>query len=116
MGWEPLGNDGARGEYSVAHEGEDSIFVEVKSPGWEGELGLEERLAGRTKKPKYIVGEGTGGPLHRNPQCTEEALAASFRMILWASDLLSYHCTRVVNVDAEAAGLNCSRHGTHRLR
>jgi hypothetical protein len=60
--WEPLGNNGKRGEYSVTHNGVDVIFVEVKSPGWEGELTPQERLAGRTKKPKYIPEERRGGP------------------------------------------------------
>jgi hypothetical protein len=40
--------------------GTGAVFTEVKSPGWEGELTQAERLAGRTKLPKYI--EGDGGP------------------------------------------------------
>lgn len=35
-----------------------NIFVEVKSPGWEGELADAERKAGRTKEPKYRNGDG----------------------------------------------------------
>jgi hypothetical protein len=33
------------------------VFVEVKSPGWEGELSDTERAAGRTRRPKYLHAE-----------------------------------------------------------
>jgi len=55
--WEPPGLNGRVGEYLVATP-EKSVFVEVKSPGWEGELSDGERRAGRTKQPKYQQGEG----------------------------------------------------------
>jgi hypothetical protein len=35
----------------------EPIFVEVKGPGWKGELSQEERLTGRKDLPKYINGD-----------------------------------------------------------
>lgn len=55
--WEPPCPLGI-GEYLVTSpEGQD-VFIELKSPGWEGELTEEERKAGRTKLPKYLEGDG----------------------------------------------------------
>jgi hypothetical protein len=56
--WEPAGLNGKIGEYLVGAPEGQGIFVEVKSPGWEGELSDAERQAGRTKQPKYRNGEG----------------------------------------------------------
>lgn len=53
--WEPPGLNGRVGEYLV---GSPQIFVEVKSPGWEGQLSDAARRAGRTMLPKYRNGEG----------------------------------------------------------
>jgi hypothetical protein len=61
--WEPLCNNATKGEYSIAQNEQDVIFVEVKSPGWEGELDPQERRTGRTKQPKYMPEERRGGPL-----------------------------------------------------
>src|SRR5208282_3828461 len=48
-GWEPVGARGVRGEGEFLVTGPSGIstFVEVKSPGWEGELSQEERISGR---------------------------------------------------------------------
>lgn len=57
--WKPTGRPPKEGEFCIAcacASGRE-IFVEVKGPGWESELSSEERLAGRTEKPKYIDGE-----------------------------------------------------------
>lgn len=55
--WEPPCPLG-KGEYLVTSpEGQD-VFVELKSPGWEGELTDEERKNGRTKLPKFRNGDG----------------------------------------------------------
>lgn len=51
--WEPPGNDKFIGEFSVQVLPLTPIFVEIKSPGWEGELTNEERAAGRAKQEKY---------------------------------------------------------------
>ena len=59
--WEPLGNGEKKGECSITQNGKDVIFVEVKSPGWEGVLDPLERDQGRKSKPKYIPGEHRHG-------------------------------------------------------
>jgi hypothetical protein len=56
--WEPPGLNRKIGEYLIGTPEGQPVFVEVKSPGWEGELCDEERRAGRTKQPKYQQGEG----------------------------------------------------------
>lgn len=56
--WEPPGLNGKIGEYLVEAPEGQQIFVEVKSPGWEGELSDAQRQAGRTKLPKYRNYEG----------------------------------------------------------
>ena len=56
--WEPPGLNGRIGEYLIGTPEGQRVFVEVKSPGWEGELSDEQRRAGRTKQPKYQQGEG----------------------------------------------------------
>lgn len=56
--WRPVGEPPKEGEFAITGPNAESIFVEVKSPGWEFELDQSERLAGRTKQPKYINGEG----------------------------------------------------------
>jgi len=54
--WGPVGGRGVRGEGEFLARGPSGIstFVEVKSPGWEGELSQEERTGGRKKQPKYL--------------------------------------------------------------
>ena len=52
--WEPPGNNGKEGEYSVRTPEEGIVFTEVKSRGWESELTQEELDSGRTKLPKYL--------------------------------------------------------------
>jgi len=56
--WRPIGEPPKEGEFTIAFPTGESIFVEVKSPGWEMELSQAQRLAGRTKEPKYQNGEG----------------------------------------------------------
>jgi hypothetical protein len=58
--WEPRGASGKVGECVIGTPEGKNVFVEVKSPGWEGELDAEERKSGRTKLPKYH-GPGGGG-------------------------------------------------------
>lgn len=55
--WKPRGANLKEGEYCIVSPSGQDIFVEVKSPGWEGELLQTERLAGRTALPKYINAE-----------------------------------------------------------
>jgi hypothetical protein len=51
--WDPPGLNGRVGEFLVGSPELHNVFVEVKSPGWEGELSNEERAMDRTKQPKY---------------------------------------------------------------
>jgi hypothetical protein len=56
--WEPPGNDKLIGEFSLHVPPSTNVFVEIKSPGWEGELTQEQRDAGRAKQEKYQHLEG----------------------------------------------------------
>src|SRR5260370_33016480 len=56
--WEPLGLSGKVGEYLTRTPEQRNVFVEVKSPGWEGRLSDDQRKAGRSRQPKYQNGEG----------------------------------------------------------
>ena len=51
--WEPPGNGNLIDEFSVQALPSPPVFVEVKSPGWEGQLSQEQRDAGRAKQEKY---------------------------------------------------------------
>jgi hypothetical protein len=51
--WEPKGTGMLRGEFSVEVLASPPVFVEVKSPGWEGQLSQTERDSGRAKQEKY---------------------------------------------------------------
>lgn len=61
--WEPAGEGRKKGEFSIARGEGGTIFVEVKSPGWEAELDLEQLRAGRKRKPKHMPEERRGGAL-----------------------------------------------------
>jgi hypothetical protein len=56
--WEPTGNGNFIGEFSVQALPADPVFVEIKSPGWEGQLSQEQRDAGRARQEKYQDLEG----------------------------------------------------------
>jgi len=56
--WEPPGRSGTVGEFSIRTHESGSLFVEVKSPGWESELGPSQLRAGRAKEPKHKNLEG----------------------------------------------------------
>jgi hypothetical protein len=56
--WEPPGAHGKKGEFNLAVPGEPSVFVEVKSRGWESELSEPQLKAGLAKLPKYEVWRG----------------------------------------------------------
>jgi hypothetical protein len=55
--WEPVGLPPKEGEFKIVNKIGSEVFVEVKSPGWEGELSSSEIKSGRAKKPKYIHAE-----------------------------------------------------------
>jgi len=52
--WEPPGLNGKVGEFLVGTPEGKNVFVEVKSPGWEGALSDAVRKAGRARLPKFI--------------------------------------------------------------
>ena len=56
LSWEPPGGALSIGEFEVQWQSELPIFVEVKGPGWRGELSAEEREDRKTKG-KYITAE-----------------------------------------------------------
>jgi hypothetical protein len=56
--WEPPGKGNFIGEFSVQALPSEPVFVEIKSPGWEGQLSQEQRDAGRAKQEKYQGLEG----------------------------------------------------------
>ena len=58
VGWRPVGADGNEGEFLIGDPSGLTVFVEVKSPGWEGELSDEEREAGRIDQGKYLYCDG----------------------------------------------------------
>lgn len=43
LSWEPPGGSHSIGEFEIQWQSEDPIFVEVKGPGWRGELSSDER-------------------------------------------------------------------------
>src|SRR6266851_3236712 len=47
--WDPPGLNGKVGEYLIDTPEREAVFIEVKSPGWEGELSVAERQAGRAR-------------------------------------------------------------------
>jgi hypothetical protein len=57
LGWEPVAVPNHPGDIEVQWRDTEPIFVEVKGPGWEGELSVEEIRAGRKRLPRYINAE-----------------------------------------------------------
>ena len=54
LGWEVIDAPPSNVEFEIGLGTGSTAFVEVKSPGWEGELGYAERKAGRKKLEKYV--------------------------------------------------------------
>ena len=55
--WEPEYVPNAPGDLEVVLRTDDPIFVEVKRPGWQGELSSVEYDKGRHEEPKYQNGD-----------------------------------------------------------
>jgi hypothetical protein len=55
--WEPVEVLNRPGDLDIQWGDTEPIFVEVKGPGWEGELSQEAREAGRLNAPKYVNAE-----------------------------------------------------------
>jgi hypothetical protein len=56
--WEPAGAGASKGEFTVEGSARAPVFMEVKSPGWEGELTPQELKAGRQHQPKDLYCDG----------------------------------------------------------
>jgi hypothetical protein len=54
LAWEPEAVMDRPGDIDVQHGDTEAIFIEVKGPGWEGELTQEERKRGRNSMPKHV--------------------------------------------------------------
>lgn len=59
IGWEEKGNNGKDIDL-VIKDGNDKVYCEVKSPGWESELNSNERKNGRSRLEKHVNGEVRG--------------------------------------------------------
>ena len=55
--WEPEEVPNRPGDLEMQWRDSEPIFVEVKGPGWQGELSPEALKEGRQRLPKYIQGE-----------------------------------------------------------
>jgi hypothetical protein len=56
--WDPPGANGKKGEFMLSWPDESSVFVEIKSPGWESELSPAQLNAGFAKRSKYAGWNG----------------------------------------------------------
>jgi hypothetical protein len=73
--WEPEEVAGRPGDLDIRWSDSEAIFVEVKGPGWEGELTPEEIAAGRQHQPKYINAEARAmDPVERVIYAVDKAL------------------------------------------
>lgn len=93
-GWEPVGARGVRGEgeFEVTGPSGISTFVEVKSPGWEGELSEDELTGGRKNQPKHLYCEARAvAPWERVQFEVEKAykkfIPANSNLLVIADDL-----------------------------
>jgi hypothetical protein len=58
LGWEVTDAAPLNVEFEIGLSAGSTAFVEVKSPGWEGELGEAERKSGRARQEKHMNLEG----------------------------------------------------------
>jgi hypothetical protein len=71
--WDPPGANGKIGEFTLGTPEGQSVFVELKSRGWESELSDAQKKAGLAKSGKYEVWKG--GAIG-NWQAVHECIAA----------------------------------------
>ncbi|MBI4664604.1 MAG: hypothetical protein HY735_37910 [Verrucomicrobia bacterium] len=55
--WKPVGANGREGEFTVKPPSGANVFVEVKSPSWEGELSDAEKTGDRKQQGKHLHAE-----------------------------------------------------------
>ena len=102
--WNPPGLNGKVGEYLVRTSEAQDIFVEVKSPGWEGQLSVAELKAGRAKRPKY---DRMGGGAVGNWLAVQKSIAAAYpkfdsvqpNLLVIADDLMLGLCDSLWQVE-----------------
>lgn len=90
--WEPEVVPRRPGDLEVQWHDTSPIFVEVKGPGWEGELSPDEIADGRQHGDKYINAEARSvGPISRVVYAMEKALpkldAALSNLVVVVDDL-----------------------------
>ena len=73
--WHPEAVNDRPGDLEVRWRGSEPVFVEVKRPGWEGELSADELRARRQQQPKYIQGDARAvDPIARIAYAVDKAL------------------------------------------
>lgn len=73
--WEPEAIAGRPGDLEIQWRDGVPVFVEVKGPGWEGELSPDEIRVGRQHLEKYINAEARAvGPVERVLYAIEKSL------------------------------------------
>ena len=55
--WKPIGANAREGEFTVKTASSETVFVEVKSPSWEGELSEAEKTGDRKQQGKHLHAE-----------------------------------------------------------
>jgi hypothetical protein len=90
--WKPAGENGNEGEYLIRSPEFENIFVEVKAPGWEGELSQKERESGRIRLGKHIDREARAiAPWERIQFAIDKAykkfMSSSRNLLIIADDL-----------------------------
>jgi hypothetical protein len=92
--WRPAGLGTREGEFLVRTRAGETVFVEVKSPGWEGQISANDRAAGRLKQPKYRDTEAfwvnNGPPLAYAVEKAYPKFAPSSANLLVISDDLHF--------------------------
>ncbi len=74
--WEPVAVSNHHGDIEIQWRDNEPVFVEVKAPGWEGELSAEDLRADRKSLPKYVNAEGRiVDPAERVLYAVEKALS-----------------------------------------
>jgi hypothetical protein len=112
--WDPPGANGKRGEFMLSWPDESSVFVEIKSPGWESELSPAQLDAGLAKLPKYDVWKGGAvgnwQAVHRcisSEKTYPKFLPTQPNLLIMSDDLnVSLHST-LFHVEAALYGEKC---------
>ena len=104
--WEPEAVKGRPGDLEIRWRDTEPIFVEVKGPGWKGELTADEIKVGRSDRPKHVDGEGRAvGPIRELLEYCASFVKVGDHILLWKS----LHVTEEIETSANAQKiLNCT--------